>query len=122
MSRRPPRHTRTYPLFPYTTLFRSRVGPHVAHPLAVAPSRNEVLGAIELQQVDRHLLRLAGPATRDLEHAAAPDADAGPRHGADGAVEHVAGEPAGLAGVGMGPGLGRHGLLRSLAKGRKRVR
>src|SRR3546814_5818453 len=32
MSRRPPRSTRTYTLFPYTTLFRSVVGHHEADP------------------------------------------------------------------------------------------
>src|SRR6056297_3725605 len=32
MIRRPPRSTRTDTLFPYTTLFRSLVGPHVARP------------------------------------------------------------------------------------------
>src|SRR3546814_13476116 len=30
MFRRPPRSTRTYPLFPYTTLFRSPAGAHEA--------------------------------------------------------------------------------------------
>src|SRR3546814_15112984 len=31
MLRRPPRSTRTYTLFPYTTLFRSDEGPDVVH-------------------------------------------------------------------------------------------
>src|SRR3546814_16684172 len=36
MIRRPPRSTRTDPLFPYTTLFRSRTGDHVLHIVGVA--------------------------------------------------------------------------------------
>src|SRR3546814_10810205 len=32
MRRRPPRYTRTHPLFPYTTLFRSRTRPGVRGP------------------------------------------------------------------------------------------
>src|SRR3546814_12835239 len=36
MIRRPPRSTRTDTLFPYTTLFRSSVEPHLALPRAAA--------------------------------------------------------------------------------------
>src|SRR3546814_1748837 len=36
MIRRPPRSTRTDTLFPYTTLFRSKVGSRFDHPTAVA--------------------------------------------------------------------------------------
>src|SRR3546814_4861821 len=34
MIRRPPRSTRTYTLFPYTTLFRSASAPHIAESAA----------------------------------------------------------------------------------------
>src|SRR3546814_8555756 len=54
MIRRPPRSTRTYTLFPYTTLFRSRmaVGIGVDH-------RDEachIILSLELNQTDRHHL------------------------------------------------------------------
>src|SRR3546814_16236664 len=35
MQRRPPRSTRTAPLFPYTTLFRSGLGDETVQPLAI---------------------------------------------------------------------------------------
>src|SRR3546814_12319943 len=45
MIRRPPRSTRTDTLFPYTTLFRSRIGPSRTSHLAVAdPARHHVCG------------------------------------------------------------------------------
>src|SRR3546814_9923753 len=42
MIRRPPRSTRTYTLFPYTTLFRSRLSASArpAKPMATPPSRS----------------------------------------------------------------------------------
>ena len=40
------------------------VGAHVAHPLAVAPRRDEVLDAVEGEQVHRHPARLAGACGR----------------------------------------------------------
>src|SRR3546814_12143789 len=50
MIRRPPRSTRTYTLFPYTTLFRS--GDHVVHLVAADTDRAAVGDAAERQHRD----------------------------------------------------------------------
>src|SRR3546814_7204543 len=47
MIRRPPRSTRTDTLFPYTTLFRSRLGVALAISLIAAPAFAEVCGGEE---------------------------------------------------------------------------
>src|SRR3546814_13002992 len=60
MLRRPPRSTRTYTLFPYTTLFRSRVG------IATAGAFNGNIvnsGAIAIEGNDSAGIRLGGPLT-----------------------------------------------------------
>src|SRR3546814_14467153 len=44
MIRRPPRSTRTDTLFPYTTLFRSRIMPHAAEWRANAPISQATFG------------------------------------------------------------------------------
>src|SRR3546814_11081261 len=56
MIRRPPRSTRTYPLFPYTTLFRSRARLALATarlPDALAQGRDD---RIELPRPDRRIV------------------------------------------------------------------
>src|SRR3546814_15562803 len=52
MIRRPPRSTRTDTLFPYTTLFRSRLGRPVAAARGGAATGAAVLGAGELHGGD----------------------------------------------------------------------
>ena len=83
------------------------VGAKVAHPLAVAPGRHEVLLAAEGQEVDRHLARLPGLAAGDLEHPTAPHAHAEAGEPCDRAVEHVPGEPSRLLVVRRGGLLAR---------------
>src|SRR3546814_7630501 len=91
MIRRPPRSTRTDPLFPYTTLFRSRQRRH-PHPLQdrqddplllTQQGQEEVIGGhlwvgLGLGRLDRAgegLLRLVRPAVRFERHATTlPDA------------------------------------------------
>src|SRR3546814_5522166 len=51
MIRRPPRSTRTDTLFPYTTLFRSQVGNHIALDQHVHARLHRLAGAIEQAQV-----------------------------------------------------------------------
>src|SRR3546814_8469662 len=56
MIRRPPRSTRTYPLFPYTTLFRSRARLALATarlPDALAQGRDD---RVELPRPDRRIV------------------------------------------------------------------
>src|SRR3546814_11507871 len=89
MVRRPPRSTRTYTLFPYTTLFRSGV---------------EVGGAREPRQQRRVLDRVPAPEAAPAEHLVAPpraedDADReeapGGERGPAGLDEPAIAEPAG---------------------------
>src|SRR3546814_10860573 len=71
MRRRPPRSTRTYTLFPYTTLFRSAFRAHQSHRRDRQCLADDGLG-----------LRAAAPLTRDGEGFRgnpAPDARAIPR-------------------------------------------
>src|SRR2546425_1061622 len=49
--------------------------PHVAHPFALAPRRDEVLMTVEGQEVDGGPPGEAALAARDLEDPAPPDAD-----------------------------------------------
>src|SRR5262245_59030408 len=87
-------------------------GPGVADPLALAPGRDQVVAVVEREQVDRRPAGLAALAALDLEHPAAPDADAVAGEEGDAPVEDVLGEPAGLAIVGLGGGGGvAHGFL-----------
>src|SRR3546814_13336541 len=63
MIRRPPRSTRTYTLFPYTTLFRSHaifVLPHIAHDIVPAGCRI-IVAAVEVRLA-------AGDLGRIVEH------------------------------------------------------
>jgi hypothetical protein len=90
-------------------------GPDVADPLPLAAGRDQVVPAVELQQVGGHAAGLARLAAPDLEHPAAPDADAAAGEELDRRVEHPAGEPAGLAVVGGG-GVG-HGSSSSVRGG-----
>src|SRR3546814_14807862 len=52
MIRRPPRSTRTYTLFPYTTLFRSRCQPLPADPRVVAAGAPHRRGAGAMKFLD----------------------------------------------------------------------
>src|SRR3546814_1604350 len=62
MIRRPPRSTRTDPLFPYTTLFRSPAIVIVAQIAVVAQELVDqiAVGAVKLNPVEARLLRIFG--------------------------------------------------------------
>src|SRR3546814_16491675 len=100
MTRRPPRSTRTDPLFPYATLFRSRrgCGGSTAAEIDVGPVRGVMLAAGIAAAV----------AVADAEIAVARSVAVGRRTG---------GGPRGLAaggGGGRDAGLGVHGWLLGL--------
>src|SRR3546814_15633456 len=61
MIRRPPRSTRTYPLFPYTTLFRSREGEGGV--VAFVPVGVDAL-AVDLTDASGRVRAIQLPATR----------------------------------------------------------
>src|SRR3546814_17055721 len=78
MIRRPPRSTRTDTLFPYTTLFRSRIGVALhleqlgGHLLAVERPGHRIGGVLDRRLVGRALLGVGGcgagkPACRESE-------------------------------------------------------
>src|SRR3546814_2699634 len=87
MVARPPRSTRTDPLFPYTTLFRSgergghvvrpvghrrqRAGQHrelAAHEVAEALPAGIVIDAVAVAEVHRHVEQVVDVALRSEEH------------------------------------------------------
>src|SRR5262249_46334076 len=75
-------------------------GADVADPLGLAAGCDQVLPAVDRQEVDRSLARLAALAAPHLQHPASPHADAGAGQHLNDLVEDVAGEPAGRAVVG----------------------
>src|SRR3546814_7867754 len=67
MIRRPPRSTRTYTLFPYTTLFRSMIGLSGL----ITPSLDEMVTvAEEMQRAEMNMPLLIGGATTSKVHTA----------------------------------------------------
>src|SRR3546814_3828785 len=96
MIRRPPRSTRTDPLFPYTTLFRSRrrTAPDGGHD---ASRTRDLRRAYRSRQgnarASLHRLRVAVELARGHDRSAAPAADAAWRSAASRADHRAAAHP-----------------------------
>jgi len=84
--------------------------PNVAYPLGVAARRDEVAGAVELEDVDHRRADLSAPAASHLQLARSPDADAHADETAHRGVHDSAGEAVGGEVVG-GDGDGHQMLL-----------
>ena len=79
---------------------------HVADPLGLTPGSDQVLGAVDREEVHRGVVQLAGAPAPVLEDPGAPDADAHAGQAAHHPVEDVAGEPVGPLVVGRCRGRG----------------